>query len=114
MEAKKLTVKAYSHVNKTTLDRAYSKHIKKISETLTSEGKLRWETYEMIFQELFNEGKTECLNEIKYRLTDGEDPNEVILDVIEKYVDDVNALIWFFKRRIEEYKEEDFFKHFSE
>lgn len=113
MEAKKLNVKAYTHVKKTTLDKAYYKHIKILHENINTETELRWETYEMIFQELFNEGKVECLNEIKYRLTDGEDPNDVILDVIGKYVDDVNALIWFLKRRVEEYREEDYFKQFS-
>lgn len=113
MEAKKLKVKAYSDVKNTTLDRAFYKYIKKINEQLNNESKLRWETYEMIFQELFNEGKTACLNEIKYRLTDGEEPNDVILDVIEKYIDEIGALTWFLKRRIEEYKEEDFFKNFS-
>jgi hypothetical protein len=113
MEAKKLNVKAYRHVKNSTLDKAYYNYVKSLHEDINTETELRWETYEMIFQELFNENKIDCLNEIKYRLTDGEDPNDVILNVIEKYVDDVNALIWFLKRRVEEYKDEDYFKQFS-
>ncbi len=51
---------------------------------------------------------------MKYRLTDGEDPNKVILDIIEREVDEINGLIWILKRRIEDYIEDDYIKRFYE
>jgi hypothetical protein len=51
-------------------------------------------------------------DEVKYRLTDGENPNQVILDIINRDLDSVNGLVWLLKRRIEEYIEEDFIRRF--
>jgi hypothetical protein len=59
-----------------------------------------------------NQNKYEYVNEIKYRITDGEDPNIVILDIIERDSDNIDSVTWFFKRRIEEYIEDDYFKRF--
>ena len=95
-----------------TLDKAYNKHISNLSEQLDEEKQERWETYNIIIQELINEGKLDSYSEIKYRLTDGENPNDVLLDVIDRYVDEVNGLIWFLKRRIEEYQEDDNLRRF--
>lgn len=97
---------------KSTLDKAYNKHINKLLTSLNEEEEDRWETYSLIVQELINQGKESYFKEIKYRITDGENTNEVILDIINREVDDVNDFIWFFKRRLEEYIEDDFFKRF--
>jgi hypothetical protein len=35
-----------------------------------------------------------------------------MLDIIEREADTVDNVMWFFKRRIEEYLEEDYFKKF--
>ena len=51
-------------------------------------------------------------DEIKYRLTDGEDANQVILDIIERDMDNMNGLIWFLKRRVEEYIQADNLRRF--
>jgi hypothetical protein len=99
---------------KTTLDNAYFKHINNIIETLDEEKELRWETYNTIVEELINQGKGEYFEEIKYRFTDGENPNQVMLDIIEKEIDEVNGLIWFLKRRLEEYLEDDYLRRFYE
>jgi hypothetical protein len=113
MEANNFLLKA-GQGKKTALDKAYYKHINNIIPTLDKEKEERWETYNVIIQELINEGKGNYFQEIKYRLTDGEDPNEVMLDIIGREVDEVNGLIWFLKRRIEEYLEDDYIRRFYE
>ena len=113
MEANNFLLKA-GPGKKTALDKAYYKHIHTILPTLDEEKEERWETYNIIIQELINEGKGEYFKEIKYRLTDGEDPNQVILDIVSRGVDDTNGLIWFLKRRIEEYIEDDYLRKFYE
>jgi len=98
----------------TLLDKAYQRHIKTIIDTLDEEKECRWETYNLIIQELINEGSGDYFNEIKYRLTDGEDPNMVMLDIIDRESDNINGLIWFLKRRVEEYIEDDYIRRFYE
>jgi hypothetical protein len=83
-----------------------------VLQTLDEELEFRWETYNLIIMQLVKQGKINYFKEMKYRLTDGEDPNEIILDILEREVDDMDGLIWFLKRRVEEYIEEDFFNKF--
>ena len=97
---------------RTTLDKAYNKHISNIFLTLDDEKESRWETYNVIMQELMNQNKSDYFAELKYRLTDGEDPNAVILDIIEKNIDELAGLIWFLKRRLEEYRDDDYLNRF--
>lgn len=113
MKANRLKLKA-SQGKTSTLDKAYNKHVINLLGELDEEKQERWETYNTIIQELINEGRLESYSEIKYRLTDGEDPNEVLLDVIDRYVDEVNGLVWLLKRRIEEYQEDDYLRRFYE
>jgi len=94
------------------LDKQYKNFMLKLKEKNNDEVEDRWEIYNVIIDELIKEGDENCLNEIKYRITDGEDPNVIILDVIEKNKDNVNSLIWFLKRRVEEFLDEDLFKKF--
>jgi hypothetical protein len=44
-------------------------------------------------------------------MTDGENTNQIMLDIINRYSDSVDGLVWFLKRRVEEYLEEDFYKN---
>lgn len=113
MEANNFLFKA-GQGKTTTLDKAYCKHISSIIETLDEEKEGRWETYNIIIQELINDGKGTYFEEIKYRLTDGEDPNQVMLDIIERDIDGMTGMIWFLKRRIEEYLEDDYIRRFYE
>jgi hypothetical protein len=71
-------------------------------ETIT-----RWEVYNTIMFELVNTGKYESFQEIKYRVTDGENPNLVMLDIINKFCED-NDLIWLLKPQIKVFVIEDF------
>lgn len=111
MEAKDFLLKT-SKGKHSTLDKAYNKHIICVLENLDEETESRWETYSLIIMQLVKQGKTDTFKEIKYRITDGEDPNLIILDILEREADDMDGLIWFLKRRIEEYVEDDFFKRF--
>lgn len=97
----------------TPLDKAYSKLINEVIVKMDDEIEGRWETYNLIIKELFNIDNGEYFQEIKYRLTDGEDPNKVILDIISRYAsDELTALVYFLGKRVEEFAEEDFFKRF--
>ena len=113
MKANRTKTKASQGKN-STLDKAYNRHIIKLFNELDEEKQERWETYNIIIQELINEGKLDTFSEIKYRVTDGEDPNDVILEIIERYGDEMNTIVWFLKRRIEEYQEDDNLRRFYE
>ena len=101
-----------SHGKASKLDFEYHKHIIKVIETLSEEDEERWEIYSAVIEQLINDGKNHYFKEIKYRLTDGENPNEVILDILEKENENIDGSMWFFKRRIEEYIDDDYFKRF--
>ena len=47
------------------------------------EEKQRWKIYNTILQELRWLGDEQSVDEIKYRITDGEDPDKVIKETIE-------------------------------
>ncbi len=112
MGANNTILRAGSQGKNSTLNKAYYNHINNLFETLDEEILLRWETYELIIDELLKEGKKEILNEIKYRITDGEDPNDIIIEILDRYSDDMTSLIWFLKRRVEEYREDDYLRNF--
>jgi len=97
---------------KSTLDKAYNQHVNNILTTINEDEETRWETYSLIIEFLISQGKKEYLPELKYRFSDGENPNSVILDIIERERDNVDNLTFLLKRRIEEYLEEDFVKRF--
>lgn len=100
------------HGKKSTLDKAYNRHLININNSLDEESQSRWETYSFIIERLIEDGKEIYLKEIKYRLTDGENPNEVILDILNRESENMDGLTWMLKRRVEEFLEEDFFKRF--
>lgn len=96
-----------------TLDKEYRKLINGVISNNNEEIETRWETYNLIIKELFSIDDGKYFQEIKYRLTDNEDPNEVLLDIMSRYKDDeLTYLCHMMKRRVEEYYEEDFFNRF--
>lgn len=101
-----------NHSKKTILDKAYIKHVNNLLQTLDEEGQDRWETYRVILELLMEDGKTNYFNELKYRISDGENPNIVMLDIINREGENIDGLIWNFKKRVEEYLEDDYFKRF--
>jgi hypothetical protein len=78
MEAIKSLLQA-NQGNKSTLNRAYNKHIYNILTTLNwREWRKRWENYTAIIYSILNDTKMDHTDEMKYRITDGENPNNII------------------------------------
>ena len=102
MEAKNILFKS-TNSNRTSLDKAYNKHMISVMESLDEDKQARWETYNLVVEVLTESTKMDYMKEIKYRLTDGEDPNKVMLDIIDRESDNIDGLVWFLKKRIEEY-----------
>lgn len=99
----------------TMLDREYRRLINNVISTNNEEIETRWEIYNLIIKEFFKVDDGKYFQEIKYRLTDGENPNDVILDIMSRYKEnELSYLCWMLKRRIDEYVEEDFYKRFFE
>lgn len=96
-----------------SLDKAYTKLINKILVDNDDKVGERWETYNLIIKEFFTIDNGKYFEEIKYRFTDGENPNEVILDIASRYEqEDLSFLVSFLLKRVEEYLDEDFFDKF--
>jgi len=93
------------------LDKEYNKFLINTISDLDDEHKERWDTYNIIIEDLLNEGEEKLFQEIKYRLTDGENPNDVMLDIINRE-ENCSKLLWLLKKRIESYKDEDFYNQF--
>lgn len=100
-----------NHGYRTTLDKAYNKHMNTVLNSFNEEQETRWETYNLIMNELISQDNR-YIKEVKYRLSDGENPNHLFLDIINRDTDNVNSLVWFLKRRLEEYIEDDIFNRF--
>jgi hypothetical protein len=111
MDVKKFLLKN-NKTKQTTLDKAYYKHINCMLYTLNEDEEIRWDTYNLIVENLIKQGGKKILHEIKYRITDGENPSSVILDIANRESDSLDGMVWYLKKRLEEYLEEDFFKRF--
>jgi hypothetical protein len=95
---------------KFNLEKDFKNYINEI-ENVDNSLSERWETYNLIFNELEVLGLNLVIDEIKYRLTDGENPNTIMLDIINRELIS-NNIIWVLKRRIEEFYEEDYLNQF--
>ena len=94
------------------LDKEYSKFLETTLKDVQDDAILyRWETYNLIMSELLKLGKINLFNEIKYRFTDGEDPNKVMLEILER-VPNLSGFLWLIRKRIVEYIDEDFENQF--
>jgi hypothetical protein len=111
METKKFLLTTFPN-KKSILDKAYNKHINCVLQSLDDEKESRWEIYGLIINELVKENKIDYIEEIKYRLTDSEDPNYVMLDIIDREIDNLDGLVLFLRKRIEEFIDDDFFNRF--
>jgi hypothetical protein len=111
MNTKNILFKSSSN-RRTNLDKAYNSHIINLFEELDEDKKARWETYNLIVEVLTESTKKDYMKEIKYRITDNEDPNFILLEIIQREGENTEGIIWFLKKRIEEYIDEDFFNRF--
>jgi hypothetical protein len=92
------------------LDKAYRDLIRKQINDSESWTK-RWETYDMIINEIIQQGNDEIFEEIKYRVTDGENINQVLLSIMKdemSYNLTTSMLIY----KIKEYSDIDWLKEF--
>ena len=103
---------ATCQTKKTRLDKLYYDHVNGLLSNIKEEDEIRWETYGLIIDNLIKLGYKNILKEVKYRITDGENPNKIMLDIIQRYSENVDSMVWFLKRRVEEYLEEDYFNEF--
>ena len=91
------------------LDKSYQKLILETSQDDTDLE--RWVIYSKIIDEVIHvSNKTEFKN-IKYRLTDGEDPNIVMSSLIKKYSDN-SVLLQSLEIFIKTFIDEDWVKEF--
>lgn len=95
----------------TKLDKDYKNYIKKTVSFLDEEKKARWDIYNLFMNELIKLELKTIFDEVKYRLTDGEEPNKLILEVISREPK-LSELSWFLKNKIEIFIEEDFYEKF--
>jgi len=93
------------------LDKMFDRLIRETLNNIDEEHGERWETYDLILFELKREYNYETYDEIKYRLTDGENPTDVFYDIIMRG-EYSSSLIWLFKGRLETYLEEDYYSRF--
>lgn len=113
MDANKFLLFQAGQVKKTSLDIAYNKHLVNLLTSFNEEDEERWEIYNIILNSLIKgNSKDNYISEIKYRLTDGENLNEILLSIINRNVLEVDGIVWILKKRIEEYLEDDFLKRF--
>lgn len=112
MEDSKITIKAGSGTY-SLLDKLYNKFIKNSLTDTDEETIERWYTYEAIMTELIGIGRINYFEEVKYRLTGGEDPNDIIIDIITRD-NEVKTYLWAHLRRLKDYKNEDLMKRFYE
>lgn len=95
------------------LDKLYNRFINLSLKNTNEETIERWSTYEIIIAELIDLNKINYFEEIKYRLTDGETPNDIFIDIMERD-SEIRTYLWPYLIRIKEYKNEDLLKRFYE
>lgn len=111
MNTSKITIKAGSG-SYTILDKKYSDSIKTYLAKINDDTYERWLTYDTILNELIWLDKTNYFEEFKYRFTGGEDPNDVLVDIINREPD-IKTYLWSHLKRINDYINEDLIKRFT-
>jgi len=110
MEDSNITIKVGSGTYN-LLDKKYNNFIQNSLSNTDEETIERWFTYEAIMSDLIGLNKIHYFEEIKYRLTGGEDPNELILEIINRD-NELKTHLWAHLRRLNDYKNEDLIKRF--
>ena len=91
------------------LNRLYRDFVKISLDEFDEDSIARWEVYNVIINELKELGEYKLFEEIQYRFTDGENPNIVMVDIVNRLSDD-SYLIWLMKPSLLSFIEEDFKK----
>jgi len=104
MEPKEGIINKYSN-KKTALNLAYKNFLDEIKPTLDDETEERWEVYDMILSELVRGGYNSEFEEYKYRITDNENPNFILYDILNRI--DGTPLTYIFTNNLKRYIDED-------
>ncbi len=110
MDSSKITIRT-GNSKSNILDKVYNKFIKNHLINTNEETKERWETYDSIISELIWLNRTDCFEEIKYRLTDGETFNDIIIDIINRD-NEIKTQLWCYIAKVEEYENRDLLRRF--
>jgi hypothetical protein len=110
MDTSRTTIKARSG-SYNFLDKKYNNFINQSLVNSDEETYERWLTYDTIIKELILMDKINYFEEVKYRLTGGEDPNEVLTDIINKD-SETRAYMWPHIRTLKNYHNEDIVNRF--
>ena len=95
------------------LNKTFNNLITKMLHQMDDSELSRLTTYDIILNEWIDEEKMTYLDELKYRVTDGENINQVLLDIIKN--DEIPSYICINqKHTLKEYLSEDTFKVFYE
>lgn len=93
------------------LDKAYNKFIRESLSKGDDNNIERWEIYNAIMVELLNLQKMGYFEEAKYRLTGGENPNKVMLDIIDRDCETKSSLNGY-KSKLNHFIDLDIIKKF--
>tara|TARA_R110000772_G_scaffold17946_1_gene49756 strand:+ start:9770 stop:10105 length:336 start_codon:yes stop_codon:yes gene_type:complete len=99
------------HGSYSSLDKEYKRFIKDEINGLDDTDTNRWDIYNIIMDDLIELGLHNVFAEVKYRITDGEEPNAIMLEVLSRK-DYKSELSWFLKNRVKFYIEEDYYSSF--
>jgi len=90
------------------LDKEYNRYLEKTLKKIKDDDILyRWDIYNLIMEELIELDKLDLFDEVRYRITDNEDPNKVMIDVLNK-TGVLSGFLWLIKKRIKDFINEDF------
>lgn len=87
----------------TLLDKEYKEDFDKRTEkAINNVEHEKCELQDMIMKQLMNENEITLIYETKYRVTNGEDPMSVLLEIFKRR-EDLRSLMWMQERRVEEH-----------
>ena len=99
------------HGKYNNLDKNYSNYIMNHMSKINDKEQEKWESYCLIMDELLRIGAHLSFEEVKYRVTDGENQNKVMLDVINKHKHS-SIILDNFKDTIQEYYDEELYSKY--
>tara|TARA_Y100000389_G_scaffold192433_1_gene219872 strand:- start:123 stop:461 length:339 start_codon:yes stop_codon:yes gene_type:complete len=90
------------------LDKEYNRYLEKTLKKIQNDDMLyRWDIYNLIMEELIKLNKLDLFDEVRYRITDDEDPNKVMIDILNR-TEVLSGFLWLVKKRINFFIDEDF------
>ena len=111
MDNSRITIKVGSGSHN-FLDKKYNNYLKQ-SVNLNEKTVERWITYDVIINEIIQLGKINYFDEFKYRLTGGEDPNQILIEIINKD-NETRTYLWHHLKRLKFFINDDLMRRFYE